>query len=268
MTESAPAVGWNSPDPPVPVDNPMLLQLWRDCVFLHWALDPSVLRPLVPAPFEIETFEETAWVSLISFRIPFMRGGPFPPVPGLRVADETHLRTYVVGPDGRRGIWMISLDIDPAQAAALGRFAFALPYWWTRMRVERNGDRVRYRMRRGAGRDARLRLDVDVGAPIPDVRVGPLDHFLTARWVLYNGVAPVNGALLVEHERWRLREATVRDLRQTITSVDGVGDLGPPTRVHFSDGVDARLSWPRPALSTVSRPSGSPSSRGGSRRST
>ena len=223
----------------------MLYQAWRNCAFLHWGFDPDAVRPHIPPAFELDMFEGKAWVGLISFRMPSMRGGFLPPIPGLRSAAETHLRTYVRGPDGRRGIWMLSLDIDPITAALTGRFGFALPYWWTSMSVERTAKLARYRVRR-RGAEGQLDLDLSVGAPLKDADLGALDHFLTARWVLYSGAGPVRAALLTEHPRWRFRRVSVRRVEESFTKVSGLPSPESPPLVHFSDGVDARIGWPRP----------------------
>ncbi len=238
---------WTQPEPPARVRMPMLVQAWRECVFLHWRLEPRAVRPLVPPVFELDTFEGSAWVSLIAFDMPKMRPGGLPPIPGLASAAEAHIRTYVRGPDGRRGIWMTSLAIDPLQAAILGRVPFTLPYWWASMVVARDEDVVRYRVERRAPKKARLDLDLRIGEPYEDHEPTALDHFVTARWVLYAGVAPLHAALLVEHPRWPLRRASVERLEESLTTSDGLSELGAPDLVHFSDGVDARLGFPRPA---------------------
>ena len=222
----------------------MLLQSWRQVAFLHWRVAPKVVRPLVPSAFELDTFDGSAWVSLVSFDMPRMRGGGLPPIPGLAKAAETHIRTYVRGPDRRRGIWMTSLEIEPFQAAVLGRVPFSLPYWWASMVVARDTSMVRYRVERKAPKEARFDLDLRLGDAYADDEVTPLDHFVTARWVLYAGAAPVRSALLVEHPRWQLRRATVERLEETLTTSDGFPELGPPDLVHFSEGLDARLSYP------------------------
>ena len=229
----------------------MLYQDWRDCAFLHWPQEPAAVRPLVPAPFELDTFEGRAWVSLIAFRIARMRPGYGPPVPGLARANEAHLRTYVRGPDGRRGIWMPSIDIDPLQAAVMGR-GFALAYRWASMEVAREAHRVVYAVRRRSGTPASLDLELTVGEDVPPGDVGPLDHFLTARWVLYSGIGPVRTAILTEHPRWGFRRATADRCEETMLAAVSLPSADGPAMIHFSDGVDARLSWPRPFL-TVRR---------------
>ena len=233
------------PEPPVRIPDPMLLQSWRDCAFLHWAVDPDALLQHLPPALALEKFDGRAWVGLVAFSMPRLRPGPLPPVPGLTRATEFHLRTYVSGPDGSRGIWMLSLDIEPLAAALAGRFVFALPYWWAAMEVERSGDTVRYRSRRKAGPSAGLDLELRVGNPVPPGELGALDHFLTARWVLFAGAGPVGLAMATEHPRWRFRRVEAGRVRQTMLDALGLPVEDTPL-VHFSDGVDATIDWPHP----------------------
>ena len=70
-----------------------------------------MVRPLVPGGLALDVADEAAWVSLVTFRIPAMRAALLPPIPGLRSGAECHLCTYVIDPEGRRGTWLLSLDI-------------------------------------------------------------------------------------------------------------------------------------------------------------
>ncbi|HVM12592.1 MAG TPA: DUF2071 domain-containing protein [Actinomycetota bacterium] len=244
-SEPAAAIDWIAPDPPVRIERPLLSQAWRHCAFLHWPYDPEAIRPHVPSAFELDLHDGRAWVGLVSFRIAHMNPGRrLPPIPGLRTAHESHLRTYVRGPDGRRGIWMFSLDMAPLQAAALGR-AMWFPYRWATNEVRAGADRARYRTRRRSSGGGGLRLDLDLGAAIPADELTRFDHFLTARWVLYTGLGPISAGLLVEHPRWVFRRVTARRIEQTLTDRAGFPRPEVAPLVHYSDGVDALLSWPR-----------------------
>jgi len=239
---------WSDPQPPARVERPMLFQAWRDCAFLHWSFPPEVVRPRVPANYELDTFDGRAWVSLIAFEIAHMHPGrSLPAVPGLSSALEAHLRTYVRGPDGRRGIWMLSIEMAPLQAALLGRFGFALPYWWADMDVTSGTEAARYRSRRRSPAGPALSLDLRLGDPIPATELEELDHFVTARWVLYSGFGPISASILVEHAPWELRRAEVLSHDQDLLSMAGL-PTREPDRIHFSPGVDALLAWPRISL--------------------
>src|SRR5688572_21053648 len=91
---------------------PMVRQRWRDVSFLHWRYDPAALQSLLPDDLEVDTFDGHGWVSLTPFLVEGLRPALAPAVPGLSTFPETNLRTYVVGPDGRDGLWFLTLEAD------------------------------------------------------------------------------------------------------------------------------------------------------------
>ena len=83
--------------------------------------------------------------------VPFEMMATFPVGPAVPWAShfwETNVRTYVRGPDGRTGVWFLSLDASRFGAVAAARLAYSLPYFWSRMRLvetEPTRDPVRHR---------------------------------------------------------------------------------------------------------------------------
>src|SRR4051794_41863513 len=92
-----------------------------------------------------------------------------PPVgPGSMQFPETNVRTYVVGPDGRPGVFFFSLDAASTTAVTTARASWQLPYFLARMSVERTGDAVRYRSER------RRPGPAGAGPPLPPGTQKPL----------------------------------------------------------------------------------------------
>src|SRR6266536_1006670 len=221
-----------------PVRRPVMLQHWRRLTFLHWRYPPQAVQALLPPGLEVETFDGAAWVGLVPFLMDGVRPPRVPPAPWLSRFPETNVRTYAVGPDGRSAIWFLSLDAARLGAVLAARGSYALPYFWSRMSVGAQStadrpvlggggvDRLAYRSRRRwpgpAG--ARCDADMELGAPFAAAELGPLDHFLTARYRLWTVVAG------------RLAAAA---------------GLPPPEGmpvVHASDGVRVRIGvWHRVA---------------------
>ena len=104
---------------------------------LHWPYAPEVVQQLLPAPLAVDVFDGRAWVGLVPFRMRIrLPRSPF--VPWLSSFPETNVRTYVIGPDGRRGSWFLSLDVPRLGAVVVARATYRLPYHWSRMRMARN----------------------------------------------------------------------------------------------------------------------------------
>src|SRR5438270_5050495 len=104
-----------------PAGTPVMHQNWENLLFLHWAVDPDEIRPLVPAELELDLFADRAWIGVTPFRMTGVRLHSLPEVPGLNTFLELNVRTYVHH-DGKSGIYFFSLDaskILPTIAARL-----------------------------------------------------------------------------------------------------------------------------------------------------
>lgn len=56
---------------------------WHDLLFAHWSLQPEVLRPLIPPMLELDTFDGSAWLGIVPFRMAGVRPHFIPELPGL-----------------------------------------------------------------------------------------------------------------------------------------------------------------------------------------
>lgn len=58
-----------SADPPHRTDRTLLTQSWLDLAFLHWAVDPADVAPLLPAGTVPDTLDGVTYVGLVAFRM-------------------------------------------------------------------------------------------------------------------------------------------------------------------------------------------------------
>lgn len=229
---------------------------WLTMSFVHWPVPARQLEPLLPAGLEVDEYDGTGWVSFTPFMLANLRPmsvGILPTAePGMsrlrRLADisttlETNLRTYVRGPDGRDGLWFLTLDIGSAAMAAALRMAVGAPYHLARLHLEHDGTLATYSGARIGGSQS-YRLQASTGRA---TEPNDLDDWLTGRWRAYTQHL---GRLLVtpvHHEPWPLQHARLETLEQNLTDAVGLGRLGDPAVVHFSSGVrDVRVGVPRP----------------------
>ncbi len=231
-----------APRPP-PVGTATMIHRWEDMTFLHWRYEPESISPHLPPGLEVETFDDSAWVSLLPFRMRIR----FPRVPlGWITFPETNVRTYVTGPDGGRGIYFLSLEAGSASAVATARATLSLPYMWADMSLRRDGDAARYRSaRRMPGpRGAGHHIEVRWGDPIGRDRLPALDDFLVNRFRLYTWTFGRLVRVEAQHEPWSLRRAEVVRLQQDLIQADGLpAPHGDPV-AHASEGVEVRIGLP------------------------
>lgn len=224
-----------------------MFQSWNQLTFLHWSYEPEIIQRLVPSPLEVDTFDGRAWVALTPFINENVRTPLVPAVPWLSRFPETNVRTYVRAPDGSRGVWFFSLEASRLAAVLAARSAYALPYQWARMRLARRGDTMHYSSSRrwpgpaGAATD----VAVEIGRAFEPAELRDLDHFLTARWRLYARFGRGLGFAVVWHVPWPLHSARVVKLHQDLFQAAGLPAPRGEPLVHYSPGVDVRVSAPR-----------------------
>jgi uncharacterized protein len=101
-------------------NNEFLTAEWRKLVLLNYVIDPSILRPFVPARTEIDLFEGRCYVSLVGFMFVNTRVRGWS-IPFHRDFEEVNLRFYVrfyEGEELRRGVVFIK-EIVPRRAISL-----------------------------------------------------------------------------------------------------------------------------------------------------
>ncbi|MFJ3903031.1 YqjF family protein [Streptomyces sp. NPDC090025] len=232
-------------DPPHDATPTLLTQSWLDLAFLHWAVDPAEVAPLLPKGTVPDVFDGVTYVGLVAFRMHRVGWFRLPGVPYLGSFPETNVRLYSVDAHGRRGVVFRSLDASRLLPVLVGRWAFRIPYVWSRMSVRQDGATLTYTSsRRWPGpRGARSALAVRVGDPIAEPT--PLEHFLTARWGLHSTVPGRAGYLPNAHPRWPLHRAELLSCDEDLIAAAGLtAPKGPPLSVLYSPGVPVRFGPP------------------------
>ncbi len=257
MTSSMAGVGTDRYDPAggPTVERPVMLNRWESLTFLHWRYRPEVVQCLLPPGLTVDTFDGSAWVALVPFVLHFSLPG-VPEVPWAGRFAETNVRTYVRNADGSAGTYFFSLDAARLGAVLVARSTYRLPYFWARMDVERTSTTIAYASRRRwpAPRGATCRVDIEIGRPYEPDELGPLDHFLTARWALFTAAGAGLREAPVFHDPWPLRHARLRRLEDELVVVAGLPAATGPPLVHYSPAVDVRIGRPRVGRPTVPRP--------------
>jgi uncharacterized protein YqjF (DUF2071 family) len=212
-----------------------LRQTWRRLTFLHWPYLPDLIRSIVPAGLELDTFDGAAWVGLVPFEI-----YDFPGIPHF---PETNLRTYVVGPDGSRAVWFFSLEAARLAAVLGARIGYHLPYFWAQMRVAAEDGVIHYRSRRHWPHDSRTMTDITIqpGELYRSDDLTDRDHFLTARYRLYSTSRGQLRHADIEHPPWPLARASVIERRQTLFEAAGLPPPAGAPLVHYAAELAVKI---------------------------
>jgi len=247
---------------PLPPGRWLISQQWNNLLFAHWPVPASSLAPLVPEGLQVDTFQGSAWLGIMPFRMDRVKVRGLPPIPGARSFPDLSLRTYVREErTGTQGVVCLSLDASNLLAVAAGRVFYRLPYHWAEMHLEQRTEREFsfYSRRRFAGRPvvfkARYR-GLGPSRKLAESRPGTLEYFLIERYCLFSTNPygqPIQANL--HHTTWPLEEAEAEIEQNDLAEVLGLRLPDEKPVLHYSRQL-AVYVWPaepvRPAM--VARP--------------
>ena len=225
-----------------PAGQHIMLQEWRNLLFMHFPCEPSLIQALLPEGLTVDTFpdesgEEMAWVGLVPFLMQNIRLRGTPAVPGTHTFPETNVRTYVHRDGNEPGVWFFSLDAANALACSIARKFFGLPYYFAQMDICMEGDNISYQGQRGpVGYNIEVQIHEELAAPQP----GSLEFFLVERYLLYSLKMNRLYTGRVSHVPYKLKAARPISVSETLVNTVGI----PPTPFrHFvyCAGVDVEI---------------------------
>jgi uncharacterized protein YqjF (DUF2071 family) len=217
---------------------------WHGLLFMHWPVQPAVLRPLIPPPLEIDIFDDAAWIGVVPFHMTGVRPHYVPALPWLSSFPELNVRTYVTF-QGKPGVWFFSLDAANPLAVRGARLTFHLPYYDARMAFARYHGMVRYsskRTHRGAP-PAELAVQYRPTGPVVEAPDGSIDRWLTERYCLY--VANRRGTVWrgeIHHAPWSLQPAEAEIERNTMADPLRLALPARRPLLHFAERQDV-VAW-------------------------
>ena len=223
-----------------------MVQRWHDLLFAHWRCPVTDLRPLIPAPLQIDTFDGEAWIAVVPFYMRGVRMRATPPVPTAHAFQELNVRTYVTL-DGKPGVWFFSLDCESSLAVIGARIGAHLPYFRAAMRMQRHtDDTFGYSSRRWsiAGAPATFSASYRGVGDRFTAPPGTRDHFLTERYRMYASDGKRIWRGDISHPRWSLQRGEARIDSNSMLAAAGVHAIDRDPILHFSAFQDVRLWWP------------------------
>jgi hypothetical protein len=232
----------------------LISQSWNDVLFVHFAMAPSALRPLVPETLTLELYDGAAWLTIAPFCTSHLRPSGIPPLPMLSFFPQVNMRTCVRR-DDKPGIFNFSADAANLSAVWFARVFFRMQYWHSTIQVSgatvrarKSGENtIHFRSRRlhgPAARNGPATFDVAYspeGATEP-ARPGSLDEFLTERYCVYSHNRGKLYRTELHHQPWQLQHTGVEIQTNTLAEPLGLSLPLQPDLCHFSR-CNKLLTW-------------------------
>jgi uncharacterized protein YqjF (DUF2071 family) len=220
---------------PLPITPWVMTQRWNDLLFLHYAIAPEILRPLVPEALTLDTYDRRAWISVVPFWMDHVRVHGSPRMPFVSHFPELNVRTYVTL-QGKPGIYFFSLDAGSSSAVWGARVFYRLPYWRASMKVKGKGKpEIDYRSTREHGpKPAVFRANYGATSHASPAVPGSIEYFLSERYCLYSTNRKRVYRANIHHLPWALQEAHYEIEENSMAAAAGIELPDKPELVNFS----------------------------------
>jgi uncharacterized protein YqjF (DUF2071 family) len=222
----------------------IMVQTWSNLLFAHWPVNPEILRPYIPAQLQLDTFDGTAWLGVVPFRLSTLRFRGIPEIGPTSNFNEINLRTYVTY-SGKPGILFLSMDADNALAVAAARPTFRLPYTLADMSFEDTSRGYTFRSVRRGNIDppAVFKATYHPTGKKIAAEPGSLDRWLTERYCYYTATPTRVYRCEIFHLPWPLQPANATIETNTLAEALGIKVEQTAPLLHYSHKITA-LIWP------------------------
>lgn len=177
-------------------------QLWEHVFFMHWQVDEASLQAYIPSPFQLDTFQGSAWVTVVCFvakksRIPLL------PIDLIDQAIQINVRTYVTCPSQKeRGVYFLDVNINNRLAAIGAQRAYNLPFQYVEAELVSEGECKTYKS--GFKSESTLKVTL---RPTSKTDQSELAQFLTERYTIWNHKGKRLIKIPINHSHWKLTKA-------------------------------------------------------------
>lgn len=221
---------------PLPKKGWQQYQERHDSIFMHWKVNASVLRALVPQGLEIDTLGDTAWITIVAFSVRNLQVPVIPPMPFYSDFHEVNVRTYVKR-NGIPGIYFLSIEAQKLVPVLMARLLAGLPY--VRSDITRNGSSIHSK-----NKERMLELDLKYHPKEQLNRKSELDIWLTERHALYQEEGGSLYRIDVHHKEWSLQSAKLKHKVVRYPIIGNSYYAGKPNLAHYASEVRV-LIWAR-----------------------
>jgi len=220
-------------------------QKWQKLLFVHWEVEISTLRELVPAYLELDLYEGRALVGVVPFYMEGVRPSWAPSWSAFNF-HELNLRTYVIH-NGEPGVYFFSLDAASWIAVCAARLGWSLPYFPARFQVEHSEDRVSYHTHRILPKSAYFEVEYQIGDWLGASSADTIEHFLLERYLLFTVRRGHLYRGQVHHTPYPAQEASMISCRSNLLEMAGLTPTQEtPAYVHYAKGVDVEIFAMKP----------------------
>lgn len=228
-------------DFPIPDDDWVVYSEWKDVIMLHWKVDASAIKHLLPPSLCVDTFEGGAWVTMCVASIEHFKNKIFSIInKGLKF-DQVLMQTYVIA-HGRPGLYIFNQEIEKSFTKNLYQKLFNLKLGETEFQRESNVD-VHKLFASNEHSGFKLGLQYSYGEIIEPT---PIEEWLANRFRYFYERDEQVYEYNVHHAEYFFRNVNLEKFK-TKFNFGGLSLHSQPDHILYSRGVQ-KLFWPKSQL--------------------
>ena len=207
------------------------VQYWKTPAFFHWRVPYDTLRALVPSPFELDTFNNETWVSVV----PFQATKTYPRVGrqffSLGPLWQLNVRTYIRF-NGMPGVYFLKIYTNSKLSRIAARTLLSLPYEDAHFATHSNKETASCFMTLPkVSNEAQFYMNVKPASQLYYPNQDSLAYWLTERYHFYG----IKGKRIIEasidHLPWQLQTA---DYSVNFQGLDSIIPRNKEPLVHLA----------------------------------
>lgn len=219
----------------------IMYQERRHLLFLHWKFDKKHIQKTLPPGLYVDTFEDTAYLTIAPFFIQNLNLSVLPALPFLSDFIEVNVRTYVYDEKGTPGIWLYTLDINSLIATAFGRMFFFLPYQNTQLASYQNNQEIKIWGKRLTKKNVKMEFKFHIldESKSSKADLNPLDFFLLERYALFSYYDNQLYSKKIHHAPYTLSSVNLTEYQSNLLDATQFQLNRPkPDIIHYCRGLD------------------------------
>lgn len=182
-------------------------QSWVHTLFLHWPITPKALQEHIPESLEIDTYNGSAWITIVSFHAEDSKLRLSPKWTSLDPVTQVNVRTYVTAPgSNEKGVYFFSIHVKHLTAALGAQSLFNLPFQYAQTNMKEIDEETITVSAQDAGRTL---FSATYTPNIKEIKHSGLGTYLAERYCIWNTKGDHLIKIPIKHDAWELFEVDV-----------------------------------------------------------
>lgn len=186
-------------------------QNWEHVLFLHWSLPNHVVEPFIPYPLTLHTFNEQAWITIVSFQAIESKFRFMPAWTAFPPFTQINVRTYVkLKHTEEKGVYFFSLNANNVVGVKGAAYFFGLPFNFIQTTFIDGRYSLSVSCRSKRKPDPFFSIKYNEQNNTSKINKNKLSEFLTERYCIFTVKDKTIIKIALSHKEWELKDVEAK----------------------------------------------------------